>query len=720
MTLKNLDRFKIKNEVGKRLCYTLYDAVDDSDGKAVSVKVFDETRATDKHAVFNFLNGARIASLLDHPDIAKIYHFGSDRGRYFIACEAIVSNPFHSLIKPVFALSFDDLVEIFMRIGKAMRYAHLQGAVHCLLNPDTIFINAEGAIKIDDFGFNWYIPQLLKRTDKEAIQFAYHISPQCHDQDKLDGRVDIYSLGTILYHLVNGAPPFKGHTVAALHKQHLAGEYTPINWVEKGLPLELETILQKAITIKDEKRFLNFKDFLDSMELLRRGHLKMAEAPVTTEEAEQLVHEKYFDDKPYEIDYSSKARRPFSISPKVATVSGATIFLLLIFFLIITNKLPLPFAEEDDESGIIAEDLLSPPVSQTLSDGLPSESMTTDSAAMTGEQNMETANDSIAAASMGSLLASESASVQPANSNHTISSSPANSEAAAGKTLAANISNNKPRVEPTAKTKSSKPADTPPAKPPANNTPTPKPSAPAVDRPVAKSTAAKVTVMVQSQNQPVETFVFVDNEFKGKTNPQGFFEIPGLEVNKNYSVKISKEGHATLTRQFTALKKTPVLNFDISPRQEISGTLILEVLPKADSILVDGKLYQGKTPMQLNLPRGEHRVLFVNSSLNKRYEQVVSLKVGEVQRIKHNFVAAEFGKIAVSLKNAAQFGFGYVFVDGKMWDGTPNTTPLELTLPAGSHTVEVRRDGFNAVPKDIIVVIEKDQTKYVSFTLMKN
>ncbi len=714
MALISLDRFKIKNEVAKRLCYTLYEAVDESDGQAVSIKIFDETRASDKHSIFNFLNGARIASLLDNPDIARIYHFGSDFGRYFIASEAISYTSLRSLIKPTFALSFDDLVEIFVRIGKAMRYAHLQGAIHGLLNPDSIFINADGAIKIDDFGFNWYIPQLLKRPDKEATQFAHHISPQCYDHDKLDGSVDIYSLGTILYHLVNGAPPFKGHTVSALYKQHVAGEIPAINWAEKGLPPEMEAILQKSITVKVEKRFLNFKDFLDSMELLRRGYLKLAEAPATSQEAEQIVHEKYFDDKPYEIDYQSKARRLFSINPKVATVSGAAIFLVLIFFLIITNKLPLPFYEDDDESGIIAEQLLAPPVSGTQPDALLS-GMSPDSLEAPSDSSAVAVNDSIASASVGSLLASESTTVPDINSNHTPPSKAVDSNVTVEKTLTANVSANKPRIEtPTKATGAST------KKPAANNTSTPKVVVAAVDRPTAKPTAAKVTVMVQSQNQPVEAFVFVDNEFKGKTNLQGFFEIPDLAVNKNYSVKISKEGHATFTRQFTALGKTPVLNFDISPRQEINGTLILEVLPKADSILVDGKLYQGKSPMQLNLPRGEHRVLFVNTSLNKRHEQVVSLKVGEVQRIKHNFAAAELGKVAVSLKNAAQFGFGYVYIDGKPWDGTPNTTPLELSLAAGSHTVEIRRDGFNAVPRDIIVVVEKDQTKYVSFTLMKN
>ncbi|HEX9653446.1 MAG TPA: serine/threonine-protein kinase, partial [bacterium] len=316
MALKNLDRFKIKTELAKRLCYTMYEAEDERDGKLVLLKVLEEARAKDRHSTLHFLNGARVASLLDNPNICKIYHFGGDLGRYFIASEPVEYQPFRSIIKADFALSFEDLIEMFMRIGRALRYAHLQGAIHGLLNPDSIFINSSGDIKIDDFGFNWYIPQIFQRTDKEALQFVCYTSPELFQEGQYDGRVDIYSLGIILHNLINGAPPFNGGTLSRLQKSHLSNELPPLNLTEKGLPQELENIVQRAISLRDGIRFLNFKDFLDSMELLRRGHLELADAPLEPTAAEQLVLQKHFEDGEYKIDYSSKNRRAFSISPK--------------------------------------------------------------------------------------------------------------------------------------------------------------------------------------------------------------------------------------------------------------------------------------------------------------------------------------------------------------------------------------------------------------------
>jgi hypothetical protein len=381
--------------------------------------------------------------------------------------------------------------------------------------------------------------------------------------------------------------------------------------------------------------------------------------------------------------------------------------------------LPLPFGE-DDESGIVAEELLSTIDEQRSHAGRFSEPTLNQEVSLSSDSLVNAMNDSVIAAIAGPMSLGRREDTSTNNSNHVGTSSTEELPAVEEK-IAADKPKEKPAAEPPPKVTSPKTAPKPEPKKqsPVVSAPVTEPPK-AADEPVANARSAKATVMVQSQNLPVEAFVFIDNQFKGKTNPQGFFEIPGLEIDKTYTVKISKEGHATLTRQFTALGKTPVLNFDISARQDIYGTLILEALPKADSILVDGKLYKGQSPLQLTLQSGDHKVRFVNKSLGKSHEQMVSLKVGEVQRVKHNFAQAEFGKIAVSLRNAAQYGFGYVYVDGKLWDGVPNTTPIELRLPAGSHTIEVRREGFNAVPRDIIVEVEKDQTKYVSFTFMKN
>ena len=98
----------------------------------------------------------------------------------------------------------------------------------------------------------------------------------------------------------------------------------------------------------------------------------------------------------------------------------------------------------------------------------------------------------------------------------------------------------------------------------------------------------------------------------------------------------------------------------------------------------------------------------------------MDLEAGQIVDIKHDFNNIEFGKVAISLKNAFEFGFGFVYVDGKIWQEKHNTTPLELSLEVGPHKIEVRRDGFVALPSDTTIVVAKDTKEFTSFRLLKN
>jgi len=184
-------------------------------------------------------------------------------------------------------------------------------------------------------------------------------------------------------------------------------------------------------------------------------------------------------------------------------------------------------------------------------------------------------------------------------------------------------------------------------------------------------------------------------------------------------VRVSKEGYTSATQKLLVAANMPQQAFDLKARTDVFGTIILDAIPRADEIYIDGVLHKGRTPTKVSLKHGQHTIKLVSSQLNATWEQKVDLKIGQILRVKHDFTKADKGIIAVSLKNAAQFGFGYVYVDGRRWEKGHNTTPLELKLTVGSHTIELKRPGFNAIPKDVIIKVEKGQTKYVSFTFTR-
>ena len=731
MAYPNFYKFKITDEIGQRICYTLYDAVDQTTNERVYLKVLHKRYSNNEKNIYQFLGNAQLLHGLDNPDLCKVLQYGSDLGYYYIATEALDWQPFSSLIQEEFSLSLQDMLEIFIRLGRTLRQAHLSGLIHGLLNPNNIYVNPEGSIKIDDLGLSWCVDELLRVSDEQSLYLAQYISPDYYrGADKVDGRVDIYSLGMIMIHLINGRPPFEGSSLAVLQDLHRGGRLPDVDLRLNDLPQELGAVIARAVALRPDQRFLNFKEYTTALQRVKERALKFSYATGGTYEETEVISfepsvaQHYFEEQPEESATTSpeKAKEPARLLAGMGTIlksrnlllSALAVIILIALVFVGSDDSPLDFGSTTSEvrtneptsqiTSRFSRPDLAPPSAKT--ETTPNQAQTSVQADRDKTEPPLSAGVARAFEAPKGGQPDQPVVKPPAKTpKREPKKSQTTKNKAAATALATKAETSKPdRPRRTQRTPPNR-ARSAPKKDVASATP---------------SRSVSATFQVRSENKPVEAFVFVDERFRGKTDKNGELRLTDLEPNRTYTVKVSKEGYSTVTRRFKATSGLEVLTFDLNPKLDIFGTLILDAQPKADSILVDGKLYRGATPLKITLPWGEHRVRFVNTRLNKSYEEVVNLKVGQVRRIKHNFVEAEYGKVAIALKNAAEFGFAYVYVDGKLWHGRPNTTPVEIKLPVGSHTIEVRREGFSAIPRDIIVVVQKGQTKYVSFTLTKN
>ncbi|MCG8606779.1 protein kinase [bacterium] len=721
MKFPNLYRFKINKKLGERFAYTIYKAVDATNGNEVVLRVLKKSLAEEQSNVLRFLTSARMLKLLDNPGMCEIYDYGNDQGNFYVSSEMLTDwVPISTLISEPPCVSVSDLIDIFIKVGISLRQAHLRGITHGILNPKKIYINSEGQIKIDAFGFSWAVPELFKTPTRHSIDMAQYISPDFYTpKSKMDGRVDIYSLGTIMFHVLTGRPLYEGSTFEELQTKHLEADLPLDRLSTLKIPEDLKNTVIRAIDLKSDNGFLNLKEFVAYLEKAKDGLSTASESEPSVvnqeveEEAASENTEKYFVDQ----DGMEAPRKGFFRSRGlVASVSAIAIAFSIVFFGKdkLNSNLLIGLAKSDSSAQVTPTTDMSPGV-------IPAKDSKTESGAddwiSAIEKEVEELTQRTALKKKEQTYQDSfgPAKIQPKRSA-TIKGS------GSKKTQSASKQNSKPKTARIAKSDVAKNDKTKARKPDARKRQVAKNSKPKKsvlkNSKTAKQTSA--SFVVKSDKDPSGAAVFVNNQFKGKTDNKGRFEMAALEVGKSYTVKISKNGYKTVTQKFKASVSKPILNLELKPKRDIFGSLVLDASPGADSIYVDDKLYKGKMPLNLTLPWGEHRVRFVNARLKKDWEQVVHLKVGQILRVKHDFAKAEVGKVAVSLKNAANFGFGYVYVDGKIWQGTPNTTPLELELPVGSHTIEIRREGFNAVPKDIIVVVEKNETKFVSFSFSKD
>lgn len=280
MSFPSIENYRIVRKICKKLCFTLYEAVDEINEKRRFLKVLDENFCSDGICVYHFLNGARLSSLLNSDQICKIYHYGKVNNHFIIVSEPIDSKPLSLFIHEEFPSSLQKIADVVSKIAKALRYAHLRGVVHGLLNPCSIFITDNGAIKIDDFCYYWIPPYLFNIEDAEALYLSYHISPECYQGiEKIDGRADIYSLGIILLQFLTDYVPFNGENMIPGKNNHLPISIQSLRKLFSSYPKRLEEILVKTMNKNPEQRFWNLKNFINELRLLRFESLTYSKTP---------------------------------------------------------------------------------------------------------------------------------------------------------------------------------------------------------------------------------------------------------------------------------------------------------------------------------------------------------------------------------------------------------------------------------------------------------
>lgn len=269
MAYPKLKKFRIIRKICKKLCFTLYEAQDLLEEKTVFVKILDRSMTSEGVNVFNFLNAARMGSLLEHDNICKIYFYGKDGDHYVVVSEYYEYKTLSLFIHEEFPLALEEVINIMTKVADALRYAHLRGVVHGLLNPSSIYISRHGDIKIDDFHYYWLAPHLCEIADSEAMYLSYHIAPEfVRGLDKIDGRVDIYSLGVVLLQLLTDYIPFNYFDNVALQNKRLIVSLRTLSKILPDYPRKLDTIILKSLNKNPNHRFLNLKEFEQALSKL--------------------------------------------------------------------------------------------------------------------------------------------------------------------------------------------------------------------------------------------------------------------------------------------------------------------------------------------------------------------------------------------------------------------------------------------------------------------
>jgi eukaryotic-like serine/threonine-protein kinase len=295
-----LGHYEIRTQVGAGGMGEVYLAEDTRLDRQVAIKFLHEEFSHDADKLNRFIQEAKAASALNHPNILTVYEVGAADGKNYIAAEFIAGRTLREHLSPGESIPLNAILKIGVQVAEALSAAHHAGIIHRDIKPENIMLREDGYAKVLDFG----LAKLTEERRSERVSLegetkafvqtnpgmvmgtVSYMSPEQARGLQTDARTDIWSLGVVLYEMLAGRAPFTGETVN--HTIVSILEREPL--LLENVPDELQRIVREALTKEKEMRYQTARDLLIDLKNLRRtldiqGELERSVVPNRTNAA---------------------------------------------------------------------------------------------------------------------------------------------------------------------------------------------------------------------------------------------------------------------------------------------------------------------------------------------------------------------------------------------------------------------------------------------------
>ena len=264
-------RYKMIRKIGQGGMGVVYLAEDTVLKRSVAYKVLPQSIRENPAVLQNFLQEARIAAALNHPNIVTIYDTGKNGNDIYITMEYVDGLSLKRYLEH-HQSSLSERLSIMRAICKGVAYAHHRNVIHRDLKPSNVMLLKDRTVKIMDFGLAKLLTDTM--TEKTSVKGTpLYMSPEQIIGEKVDKLSDIYALGCTFYRVLTGRPPFsKGD----IYYQHLHANPTPLRVINPKIPAGLEKIVLTCLAKRKVRRFQSVDEILVALSALTGDPLDLS------------------------------------------------------------------------------------------------------------------------------------------------------------------------------------------------------------------------------------------------------------------------------------------------------------------------------------------------------------------------------------------------------------------------------------------------------------
>ena len=271
-----ISHYKIVEKLGEGGMGIVYKAEDLKLERFVALKFLAPHLVQEEEGRRRFIREAKAAAALEHANICTVYEIDEADGRTFIAMAFIEGDSLETRIEAG-PLKLKDALDIATQTAQGLQAAHEKGVVHRDIKPANLMITGAGSqqlVTIMDFGLAQLAGGSKITKPESRLGTVAYMSPEQTEGATVDHRTDIWALGVVLYEMISGQLPFKGHYDKAVLYSVMNEDPEPLSALRTGVPKELERIANKALAKTPESRYQQVGEMLvDLRELQKQTEL---------------------------------------------------------------------------------------------------------------------------------------------------------------------------------------------------------------------------------------------------------------------------------------------------------------------------------------------------------------------------------------------------------------------------------------------------------------
>ena len=269
---KTVGHYQIVDKLGEGGMGEVWLAEDTRLQRKVAIKFLPHYANADESEKARFIQEARAAAQISHPNIAQVYEIDEEEGLLFIVMEYVEGGSLKERLERAAdrALPLDSVVDWAIEAAEGLAEAHSRGIIHRDIKPDNLVLDTKERLKITDFGLARLETSTRLTASGVMLGTVGYVSPEQIKGHHLDPRSDLFSLGATFYELLTGVQPFHGPDAHSIYYAVLSSEPEPPSSLRPEIPKKLDQIITRLLRKDPEERYQSADEIITDLKGLRR------------------------------------------------------------------------------------------------------------------------------------------------------------------------------------------------------------------------------------------------------------------------------------------------------------------------------------------------------------------------------------------------------------------------------------------------------------------